>query len=123
MRVYFKHVQWPRLLLNKMSWGTLTKQGMGRKFFTLVLPALTAPVYAALFWRPLKRRLINLPAASLRGTTYKLMDVLKSQTGNRIEVIDPMPVPPSTVVSLGVKLPAIVDSFGGQDGGFILYSS
>ncbi|WP_338525210.1 hypothetical protein NUH87_06085 [Pseudomonas batumici] len=121
IRVYFKRVQWLSRLIDCLPWSAPSKESVLRKFFTLVIPTATAPLYALVFWMPMKRCLTKLPGAKLRGKAQLLMANLKDQTGGRIELILPRPVSPAMVVSLGVKLPAIANSFGGKHGGFILH--
>lgn len=123
VRKHFRQVQWFGNFVNRQRWLKIADNIAIQKIVMLILPVFAAPLYAILFWRPIKKCLSQTPPAALRDRTLILAEALGEATGGTAALIEPSAVSPMMLINLAIKLPAISEDFGGQHGGFVLSSA
>ncbi|MCX2546563.1 hypothetical protein [Pseudomonas sp. COW5] len=97
------------------------KNSLGKrpaKILSKVITVLTAIAYTLINARKIRTSINLLPETGINQSTNKMMETIRSETGEIVTPIHVAPVSVSMFMSLGLKIPHINQKFMGLDGGF-----
>ncbi|QZD72887.1 hypothetical protein [Pseudomonas sp. 3-2] len=106
------------LLISEREWYKNSLSKRPAKMLRKLINTLSAIIYTLINARKIRTSMDLLPETGINQSTTKMMETIRSETGETVTPIHVAPVPVAMFMSLGLKIPHISQKFMGLDGGF-----